>query len=67
MDANQAEERAYHQQPHNIKLVTKKGFHVDGTIDGSLQTFMQNIGLTNILRQCMKASYPTNIHGDLFK
>jgi hypothetical protein len=37
MDANQAEEQAYQQQTHNVKLVTKKGFHVDGTIDGSLK------------------------------
>jgi hypothetical protein len=51
MDANQAEEQVYQQQTHNIKLVTKKGFHVDGTIDGSLQTFMQNCGLTNILHK----------------
>jgi hypothetical protein len=29
----------------------KKGFHVDGTIDGSLQTFMRNCGVSNILRQ----------------
>jgi hypothetical protein len=40
MDTNQVEEQAYQQQTHNIKFVTKKGFHVDGTIDGSLQTFM---------------------------
>jgi hypothetical protein len=31
--------------------VTQKGFHVDVAIDGSLQTFMRNCGLTNILRQ----------------
>jgi hypothetical protein len=36
MDANQAEEQAYQQQTHNTKLVTKKGFHVDVTIGGSL-------------------------------
>jgi hypothetical protein len=40
MDANQAEEQAYQQQTHNIKLVTKKVFHVDGTIEVFLQTFM---------------------------
>jgi hypothetical protein len=40
MESNQSEEHAYQQQTHTIKLVTKKGFHVDGTIDGSLQTFM---------------------------
>jgi hypothetical protein len=35
MDANQAEEQTYQSQAHNTKLVTKKGFHDDGTIDGS--------------------------------
>jgi hypothetical protein len=42
MDSNQAEEQAYQQQTHNINLVTKKGFHVHGTIDGYSQTFMRN-------------------------
>jgi hypothetical protein len=51
MDAKQAEEKTYQPQSHNIKLVTKKGFHVDGTIDGSLQSLMQNCGLINVLRQ----------------
>jgi hypothetical protein len=42
MDANQAEERTSQPQAHNIKLVTKKGFHVDENINGSKQIFMQN-------------------------
>jgi hypothetical protein len=58
MDANQAEEQVNQHQTHNIKLVTKKGFHVDGAIDGSLQTFMRNCGLTNILRQMHEGSVP---------
>jgi hypothetical protein len=33
MDASQAEGKTYQPQTHNIKLVTKKGFHVDGSID----------------------------------
>jgi hypothetical protein len=51
MDANQAEHQVYQQKNNNIKLVTKKRLHVDGAIGGSLQTFMRNCGLTNILRQ----------------
>jgi hypothetical protein len=51
IDANQTEEKTYQPQAHNIKLVIKKGLHVDGTIDGSLQSVMQNCGLTNVLRQ----------------
>jgi hypothetical protein len=61
MDANQAEEQAYQQQTHTIKLVTKKGLHVDGTIDGSLQIFMRNCGLTDILRQMHEGVVP-NTH-----
>jgi hypothetical protein len=40
MDANQSEEQTYQPQAHNIKLVTKKGFSVGGTIDGFLQSVM---------------------------
>jgi hypothetical protein len=40
MDANQAEEQVYQAQTHNEKYVTQKGFHVDGSIDGSLQSFI---------------------------
>jgi hypothetical protein len=29
MDDNQAKEQTYQPQSHNIKIVTKKGFHVD--------------------------------------
>jgi hypothetical protein len=61
MDANQAEEHTYQPQSHNIKLVTKKGFHVDGTIDGPLQSFMQNCGLIKFLWQ-MHDSVVPNIH-----
>jgi hypothetical protein len=61
MDANQAEEQSYQQHTNSIKLVMKKGFHVDGTIDGSLQNFMQNCGLINILRQMHEGVVP-NTH-----
>jgi hypothetical protein len=50
--------KTYQPQSHNIKLVTKQGFHVDGTIDRSLQSFMQNCGLINILRQMHKGVVP---------
>jgi hypothetical protein len=33
MNANQLEEETYQPQTHNITLVTKKGFHIDGSID----------------------------------
>jgi hypothetical protein len=61
MDANRAEEQTYQPQYHNITLVKEKGFHVDGTIDGSLQSFMQKCGLINILRQMHEDGVP-NTH-----
>jgi hypothetical protein len=51
MDANQTEEHVHQTPTHNKKFVTKKGFHVDGSIDGSLQSFIQNCGLLNVLRR----------------
>jgi hypothetical protein len=59
MDANQAEEQLYQAPAHNEKFVTKKGFHVDGSIDGSLQSFIQNCGLINVLRRMHKGGVPT--------
>jgi hypothetical protein len=50
MDANQAEEQVYQAPTHNEKSVTKKCFHVDVSIDGYLQSFIQNCGLINFLR-----------------
>jgi hypothetical protein len=51
----------YQAQTHNEKFVTKKGFHVDGSIDGSLQSFIQNYGLVNVLRRMYKGVVP-NTH-----
>jgi hypothetical protein len=50
MDANQAEEQIYQAPTHNEKFVTQKGFHVDESIDCSLQSFIQNCGTINVLR-----------------
>jgi hypothetical protein len=50
MDANKAEEQVYQAQTHNEKFVTHKRFHVDGSIDGSLRSFIHNCGLINVLR-----------------
>jgi hypothetical protein len=40
VDANQSEEQVYQAPTHNEKSVTQKGFHVDGSIDSSLQSFI---------------------------
>jgi hypothetical protein len=36
-------------QGHDLKLKYDKGFKIDGSIDGSLKTFVENTGLHNIL------------------
>jgi hypothetical protein len=61
MDANQAEEQTFQPQTHNTKIVTKKGFHVDGSIDRSLKRFMHSCGLINVLRQMHESVVP-NTH-----
>jgi hypothetical protein len=49
MDANQTEEQVYQTPTHNEKFVTKKG---------SLQSFIQNCGLINVLRQMHEGVVP---------
>jgi hypothetical protein len=61
MDANQTEEQVFQTPTHNEKIVTKKGFHVDRSIDGSLQSFIQNCGLINVLRRMREGVVP-NTH-----
>jgi hypothetical protein len=58
IDANQAEEQVYQAPTHNEKFVTQKGFHVDGSIDGSLKSFIQNCGLINVLRRMNEGVVP---------
>jgi hypothetical protein len=49
LDANQNESRCYIPQTHNRKFKSDTGFNIDGTIDGSLKTFVENTGLHTIL------------------
>jgi hypothetical protein len=49
MDANQNDSRCYRPQTHDRKFKSDTGFNIDGAIDGSLKTFVQNTGLHNIL------------------
>jgi hypothetical protein len=49
IDANQSEGQYYQSQLHNENFRTEQGFHVDGSIDGSIQTFMSNFGLDNAI------------------
>jgi hypothetical protein len=49
MDVNQHESRCYRPQTHDQKFKSDTGFNIDGTIAGSLKTFVQNTGLHNII------------------
>jgi hypothetical protein len=61
MDANENETPRFQAQTHDVKSVTKHGFHVDGSIDGSLHTFMRNCGLLNVIKELNEGSTP-NTH-----
>jgi hypothetical protein len=61
MDANENERHRFQAQTHDVKSVTKHGFHVDGSIDGSLHTFMQNCGLLNVIKELSDGATP-NTH-----
>jgi hypothetical protein len=49
MDAHKNESQCYRPHNHNLKFKSEKWFNIDGTLDGSLKTFVQNSGLHNIL------------------
>jgi hypothetical protein len=61
MDANKNETHRFQAQTYDAKSVTKHGFHVDGSIDGSLHTFMQNCGLLNVIKELNEGATP-NTH-----
>jgi hypothetical protein len=49
IDANQNEKRCYRPQGHGKQFESDSGFNIDGRIDGSLKTFIENTGLVNAL------------------
>jgi hypothetical protein len=49
IDANEPIEHRVRAQNHDHKYKSDKGFHIDGSIDGSIATYIQNCGLSNIL------------------
>jgi hypothetical protein len=48
-------------QTHDVKFVTKNGFHVDGIIDGLVHTSMRNCGLRNVIKELNEGT-PPNTH-----
>jgi hypothetical protein len=51
IDANELLDHRVRSQNHDHKYKSDKGFHIDGSIDGSIATFTQNGGLSNILSE----------------
>jgi hypothetical protein len=61
LDANENETHQFQAQTHDAKFVTKHGFDVDGSIDGSLNTFECNCGLINVFKELNECT-PPNTH-----
>jgi hypothetical protein len=61
MDTKENETHQFQAQTHDVKFVTKHGFHVDGSINGSLHTFMRNCGLLNVIKELNEGTTP-NTH-----
>jgi hypothetical protein len=51
IDANKMLNHRARSQNHDHKYKLDKGFHIDGSIDGSIATYTQNCGLSNILSE----------------
>jgi hypothetical protein len=50
MDADENETHQFKAQTHDVNFLTKHGFHVFGSINGLLHTFMRNCGLLNVIK-----------------
>jgi hypothetical protein len=61
LDANQYEYHFYIPQDHDACFKMKGSFQVDGSIDGSLRSFMANCGLTSALTDVHSEQVP-NTH-----
>jgi hypothetical protein len=62
LESNQDEYQSYRPQEHDACFKKKGGFQVDGSVDGSLRSFMANCGLTNALMDVHSEQVP-NTHG----
>jgi hypothetical protein len=51
IDANEKLDHRLRSQNHDHKYKSDKGFHIDGSIDGSIATYTHNCGLSNILSE----------------
>jgi hypothetical protein len=51
IDAHETLEHRFRSQNHDHKYKSDKGFHIDGSIDGSIATYTRNCGLSNTLSE----------------
>jgi hypothetical protein len=51
IDANETLDHRVRSQNHDHKYQSDKGFHIDGSINGSIATYTQNCGLSNFLSE----------------
>jgi hypothetical protein len=52
IDANKPLDHRVRSQNNDHKYKSDKGFHIDGSIDGSIATYTQNCEMSNILSEC---------------
>jgi hypothetical protein len=52
IDANETLNHRFRSQNHDHKYKSDKGFHIDGSIDGSIAAYTQNCGLSNSMSEC---------------
>jgi hypothetical protein len=51
IDANETLDHRFRLQNHYHKYKPDSGFHIDGSVDGSIATYTHNCGLSNILSE----------------
>jgi hypothetical protein len=49
IDANEPNDHSVHAQNLQHKYKSNNGFHIDGSINGSIAAYIRNCGLSNIL------------------
>jgi hypothetical protein len=52
IDANETLDHRFRSHNHDHTYKSDKGLHIDGSLDGSIATYTQNCGLSNILSEC---------------
>jgi hypothetical protein len=51
VDANETLDHRFNSQNHDHKYKSDKGFHIDGSIDGSIATYTRNCGLIKTMSE----------------